>query len=150
MNITIDASVFISATLTAEPRYAVSRAFLNEMRAAQTAIFCPSLVLPECAAAVARRTGNSVLALTLVMQIENWPGMRLVQFTEPNARRAAEIAATQRLRGADSVYVAVAEEFNATLVTWDGEMLQRGATLVTTMTPDDWLKAQQTNSSQPK
>jgi len=26
-----------------------------------------------------------------------------------------------RLRGADSVYVAVAEAFNATLITWDAE-----------------------------
>lgn len=70
--------------------------------------------------------------------------MRLVTLSIPLAERAAQIAAVQRLRGADSVYVAVAEEFATTLITWDSEMLQRGAALVTTMTPDDWLKAHQT------
>ncbi len=143
MNITIDASVFIAATLTAEPHHADSLAFLKEVRAAQSDLVCPSLVLPECAVVVARRTGNSVLALTLVAEIEIWPRRQLTQLTISRARRAAEIAADHRLRGADSVYVATAEEFGAVLVTWDDEMLKRGVAVVTTMTPDDWLKAQQ-------
>lgn len=144
MKITIDDSVFIAATLTGEPHHAVSLTFLKEARGAQPEVLCPSLVLPECAAAIARRTGNSILAQTLVAEIEIWPGMQLVSLNVSHARRAAEIAAIQRLRGADSVYVAVAEEFATTLITWDSEMLQRGAAMVTTISPDDWLKARQT------
>lgn len=67
--------------------------------------------------------------------------MRLVSLTTVRARRAAELAAIYRLRGAGSVYLAVAEEFGTTLVTWDGEMRTRGANVVTTMTPTEWLAA---------
>jgi predicted nucleic acid-binding protein len=84
------------------------------------------------------------LAQRLVSVVKNFIGMRLIALSIPLAERAAQIAADQRFRGADAVYVAVAEEFAATLVTWDDDMLRRGAALVTTMTPDDWLKAQPT------
>lgn len=58
------------------------------------------------------------------------------------AGQAAELAAVYRLRGADAVYLAVAEEFGTTLVTWDGEMHTRGANVVTAVTPAEWLTAQ--------
>lgn len=46
------------------------------------------------------------------------------------AVRAAEIAIENRLRGADAVYVAVAEDFDAVLVSWDEEMLQCLASII--------------------
>jgi predicted nucleic acid-binding protein len=144
MNYTIDASVFIASARTQEPHHAASLDFLDQLRTQQPDVFCPSLALPECAAALARRTGSVALAQRLVSIVENFAGMRLIALSVPRARRAAQIAAIHRLRGADSVYVAAAEEYAATLVTWDGEMLQRGVAIVTTITPDDWLRAQQT------
>ena len=38
--------------------------------------------------------------------------------------------------------VAVAEAFDATLLTWDTEMLERSPDVVPTMTPADWLARQ--------
>ena len=38
------------------------------------------------------------------------PGIRLVPLTDDRARRAADVAITCRLRGADAVYAAVAQE----------------------------------------
>ncbi len=149
MNYTIDASVFIASARTQEPHHAASLDFLDRVQTQLPDVFCPSLVLAECSAALARRTGNITLAQRLVSIVENFAGMRLIALTVPRAQHAAQIAAIHRLRGADSVYVAVAEEYAATLVAWDGEILQRGANLVTAMTPDDWLKAQQTKSNQP-
>ncbi len=32
------------------------------------------------------------------------------------------------------------EENNATLITWDAELLQRGAAIVQTLTPQMWLE----------
>jgi predicted nucleic acid-binding protein len=55
--------------------------------------------------------------------------------------RAAEIAIRQRLRGADAVYIAVAERMESTLVSWDQEMLERGQAIVTTARPDNLLAA---------
>jgi predicted nucleic acid-binding protein len=54
-----------------------------------------------------------------------------------------QVATHHRLRGADSVYVAVAEAANATLITWDDEMLERGAGVVTTLTPLQWIAEHQ-------
>ena len=48
-----------------------------------------------------------------------------------------------RLRGADSVYIAVAEAFDAALITWDTEMLERGSDVVETRTPAQWMKEQE-------
>ena len=56
------------------------------------------------------------------------------------AGRAAMIAAACRLRGSDACYVAVSELHGARLLTWDLEMLQRGATLVEALSPTDYLK----------
>lgn len=41
---------------------------------------------------------------------------------------------------ADSAYISLAHESAAELITWDREMLERGASAVTTMTPADWLE----------
>ena len=143
MNLTVDASVFVAAARTEEAHYPVSRRFLLQMRTQDTSLFCPILVLPECAAAIVRSTGDSALGEELVALIESVPGLHLVSFDPPLAHRAVQIATHHRLRGADSVYVAVAEAFNATLITWDAEMLERGADIVTTMTPSQWMDKQE-------
>lgn len=101
---------------------------------------CPTLVLPECAAAIARRTGNPDLARQLVLLIEQYPRLQLVALTLPLAQRAAQSAAMHQLRGADAVYVAVAGAVGARLITWDVEMLNRGAAVVSTATPTMWLE----------
>ena len=70
--------------------------------------------------------------------------MQLVPLDLPVARRAAQIARDHRLRGADAVYVCVAEMFDSRLIAWDAEMLERGADVVTTMTPLEWMEEQVT------
>src|SRR5215210_7355863 len=143
MNYTIDASVFISAARMEEADHLVSVDFLGQLQRQQPMVFSPSIILAECSAAIARRTGNPIAAQDLVLVIKNFVGMNLVQVSVPIAERAAQIAAAQRLRGADSIYVAVAEESGATLITWDKDMLQRSPAVITTITPADWLQAQQ-------
>jgi len=60
------------------------------------------------------------------------------------ARATARLAASHRLRGADAVYLAVADLTKATLVSWDREMLERGAGAVETLDPSEWLKRYKT------
>jgi len=142
MNCTIDANVFVAAVRLEEDHYTASRRFLQRARAEAVTVLCPTLVLPECAAAIARPTGDAALVEELVMLIESFPGLRLVILDLSLARQAAQIAMTHRLRGADSIYVAVAETFNATLITWDAEMLQRSPAIVPTLTPTEWVEQQ--------
>lgn len=72
-------------------------------------VFCPTFVLAECGAAIARPTGDSALSKKLVSLVEHFPGMNHVPLDLRFACRAAEMAIEYRLRGADAVYVAVAE-----------------------------------------
>lgn len=142
MNCTIDASVFVAAARAPEAHHAASLEFLRLVEEQTGNLFCPTLVLAECSAAIARQTNRPILAERTVTLIERFPNLLLAPLDISLARRAAQIAMTHRLRGADSVYVAVAETFNATLITWDGEMLQRSPAVVPTLTPMEWVEQQ--------
>ena len=139
MILTIDASVFVAAARPQEMHYEISRQFLRQVRSLDATVFCPTLVLPECAAAIVRPTADVALAEELVALIAGFPGLRLVSLDPPLAHQAVQVAVHHRLRGADSVYVAVANAATATLITWDDEMLDRGASVVTTRTPQQWM-----------
>ncbi len=78
----------------------------------------------------------------LVQFVEQLPDVQLIPLDRPLTRRAAQMAAQHRLRGADAVYVATAEAQDATLITWDAEMLDRA--VVATLTPSEWLEARRT------
>ncbi len=138
--ICIDASVFVAAARAAEEQHADSMAFLREVQAQGEEVYCPTLVLPECAAAIARRTDDPDLARQLVLLIEQYPRLQLVALALPLAQRAVQVAAMHQLRGADAVYVAVAGAVGARLITWEVEMLNRGAAGVSTATPTMWLE----------
>ncbi|MCK9566529.1 MAG: type II toxin-antitoxin system VapC family toxin [Methanothrix sp.] len=130
----IDASVFVASARSDEPNYQMSREFLRKTQNYE--IYCPTLVLAECAAAISRQTDDPSLAEELVGIIIDLPAINLILLDLPLAIKASTMALKYRLRGADSVYVAVAAAFDAALVTWDKEMLKRGSMAVETSTPD--------------
>ena len=142
MNLTVDASVFVAASRSDEAHYPASHQFLQQVRAQQCDLFCPTLLLPECAAAIARPTADARLAEELVSLVETFPRQQLIPLDVPLAPRAVQIAKDHRLRGADSVYMAVAATFSTKLIVWDAEMLARGTDVVTTMTPLEWMEEQ--------
>jgi predicted nucleic acid-binding protein len=127
------------------PYHKASLRFLRQIREQGAEVFCPTLVLAECAAAVARQTGKPVLAERVIALIDRWPNLHLIPLDESLARQAAQIATTHRLRGSDAVYAAVADMFKATLITWDTEMRQRGAGFISTLTPTEWVEQVQGN-----
>lgn len=140
MKLVLDANVLVAAVRTPETDHLPSLHLLQQAERRAVGFFCPVLVLAECAAAIVRQTDRPVLAERAITLIDSLSNLRLVVVDDLIARRAMRIAIAQRLRGADAVYVAVAEACGATLVSWDAEMLQRGAAVVTTMTPADWLQ----------
>jgi len=138
MSLVVDASVFLAAARSDDENYAASRSFLRNAQSA--GMMCPSLILPECAAAVAAQTGDEKLAGDLSTIIETFPGVQIVPLDQKLASRAAKMASDHRLRAIDAVYAALAESFKAALVTWDTEMLQRCLAAVRTMEPSRWLE----------
>lgn len=139
--LTIDANVFISAIVRQEVHHADSLALLQKLSDGPASAVCPTLVIVETVAGIARPTGNEDLARQGRILIEEFPGIRLQAPGLHLIRHAAEIAASHRLRGADAVYLAVAQIHRTTLITWDKEMLQRGPDVAPTVTPAQWLHA---------
>jgi len=99
----------------------------------------PSLLLPEVAGAIARRSGRTDLALRAASLLERLPNLRLVRLDAALARLAGQLAAELRLPEADASYVALAQRLGVPLVSWDGEQRERGAGLVPVVTPGELL-----------
>ena len=139
--LTIDANVFVSAATPTEIFHADSDRLLTRVGSAGLEIVCPALILPETASGIVRPTSDTIAGQQGVTRIVTFPNLVLATLTEDQAERAAQIAIDFRLRGADAVYVAVAQEYGTTLITWDQELLTRGIAAVPTLTPTDWLAA---------
>ncbi|MGQ9625356.1 MAG: type II toxin-antitoxin system VapC family toxin [Anaerolineae bacterium] len=132
----IDANVLVAVLRPSEPYYLYSRACLYNLITRQASLFCPTLALPEIAAAIVRGTGDEVLARSSIATLYRLDKIMFTPLDEPLANLAAEVAIICRLHGADAVYVAVARQVGATLLTWDTELLTRATRVITTLMPD--------------
>ena len=122
---TIDASVFVAACQRSEPGHIASRALLEAMIHVDVPLIEPAILPVEVAAAL-RRTGHDVaLSLEFAESIFALSYLTLQPVDERLARRAAALATQCRLRGADALYVTVAAQYGARLVTLDAEQLER-------------------------
>ena len=137
--LTIDSSVFVSAARPSEIGNAESTAFLIWVRNTRPRLFLPTLVMAEVAAALSRTGSEPGLAQQYAMAVGQLPNTVMVALDEGLARQSAALGAQHRLRGADAVYLASAALFAAELVTLDHEQLERGAAIIQTLTPADFL-----------
>lgn len=136
---TIDASVHLCALNPSEVHSAASRAFLEFVQQQEVPLFCPTLLLVEVAAAVARVFDDAERAAALAGALRGLPNQTLVPLDHALADRAVRLAAVARLRGADAVYAAVAEHYRTTLVTLDRQQLDRLPPEVKTSRPAEAL-----------
>ncbi|MBI5525837.1 MAG: type II toxin-antitoxin system VapC family toxin [Deltaproteobacteria bacterium] len=137
---TVDASVFVSAVQESEASSGTSREFLQRLHETGVPLFEPTLVLTEVAAAIARGTGDRRRSRDLAQSIGRLPRVTLVPLDAVLAEAAAKAAADHFLRGADAVYVAVAERYGTRLVTLDKEQHARSPRTVKAATPAEALK----------
>ncbi len=96
----------------------------------------PSLLVAEIASAVARASDDTIGALQYANATAALPHQTLVSLTPVMAGRAAELAATHRLRGADAVYLAVAQRYATTLVSRDDVQFKRASGVAVCQTPE--------------
>ena len=141
MILVVDASVYVATALPTDVFHSVSQQFLKQVESGNHTVLAPSIVVTECATAIARPTRNPALAKHTAGILVANTDLSIVEITVQRAREAGDVAADHFLRGADSLYVQVAHENSATLITWDGEMLKRAPAVVPTMTPTAWLAA---------
>lgn len=129
----IDASVWVSRHSPRDPFHATTGDWFE--RHAGTLHVAPILVLAEVAGVVSRVTAVPELGRSVVRTLLRLPTLRLVPLDGPLGERAAILAADLGLRGADAVYVAVAERLRLPLVTWDNDQRRRASRLVSVRRP---------------
>jgi predicted nucleic acid-binding protein len=144
---TVDASVHLSALNPAEEGSAASRRFLARVHQpppaegapAPHAVFSPTLLLVEIAAAVARVFDDSERGARIGSAIRELPAQAWIPLDDSLTEAAAEVAARRRLRGADAVYAAVARRSESRLVTLDRQQLERLPPAIAACRPDEAL-----------
>jgi predicted nucleic acid-binding protein len=137
--LTIDSSVFVSAARASEVGNPESSTFLSWVRRARPRLFLPTLIMAEVAAALSRTGSATGLAQQYALAIGQLPNTVLVALDEGLASQAAGFGARHKVRGADAVFLGTAALFAAELVTLDREQLERGASIVQTLTPTGFL-----------
>jgi predicted nucleic acid-binding protein len=133
--IVIDASVWISYFLPTDVNYAPTRNWLGTYLLSNSVFFAPTLVLAEVGGAVSRRAGQFAQAYQALQELRDITTLNLIEVDESLGSLATEIAINQRLRGADATYVAVAQQLNIPLITWDREIINRTSGIIQCLSP---------------
>ena len=98
-------------------------------------MFEPTLLLVEFAGALSRRGVHSSTVAGLLEGVRALPDLSLAEVDDELIAHATRIAITRRMRGADAIYLALAEMRDVPLITWDRQ--QAEAAGARGFTPDD-------------
>lgn len=131
----IDASVYIALMNVHEESHNRCWAWFDSAQKKREAIVAPVILLAEVSAALNRGIGDPELAHRVVEQLKRSGVIELIPVTLAIADRAATIAAVHRIRGCDAIYVALADQSSAPLVTLDRQQLDRATALVNVLEP---------------
>ena len=135
----VDASVWVGRFVPIDEHFLPSHEWLNKQIGLNQVLVSPSILLAEVGGAIARRTGNHRVAAQSVDSLAQLPNMSLVSIDAVLANLSAQIAVNGSLRGADSIYVALAHQLNLPLVTWDREQRDRSGSWISSLTPRESL-----------
>lgn len=136
---TIDASVVARDFDPADPDYAACHELIARLDQQAIPVIVPRLLLAEIAGLARRLTRDPIRARLVVDAWRTFTHVQIVALDDALIDAAAEIAADYALRGADAVYVAVARQYNCTLISLDREQRERSAAIVTTRMPAEAL-----------
>ena len=135
----IDASVHVADARPQEPHHAEARALLAQIATQSRILYLPVILLAEVAAGISRGTGQPTLAQRLIATLRRVPHFQFVPVDDTLGRLAAQLAARQQLRGCDAVYVALAQQRDAVLITLDRQQQERVPPGVLARTPAEEL-----------
>jgi predicted nucleic acid-binding protein len=135
----VDASVLIADLQPLEPHHAEARGALALLSRNNVRVYCPTIVLSEIAAGIRRATGHVHLAEQAFADTRQRDRFYFVAVDDSLIDRAAVIAARQQVRGCDAIYIALAEDLGAPLITLDDQQKVRVPLGVVTYSPADVL-----------
>lgn len=126
MFIVVDASIWVARLVLEDVFYKPVKEWMAARLSDDDQFLAPSLLLAEVGGAISRRT-TPALGLKVIEQIQDLPGLQLVEMEDSLLHEAAQLAAELGLRGADSTYVAVAARLEIPLITLDVDQRERAA-----------------------
>jgi predicted nucleic acid-binding protein len=138
----VDTSVWVAIFRENDVHHAAGIAFLDWAIANQQDLDIANLALSEIAGVFARQTGKATLATRTVRAVLALPRVQRHGLSDALGDRAAALAASCKLRGADAVIVALAEALDQPLITLDREILERSSRVVEAEAPDAWVHRQ--------
>ena len=136
----VDASVWVAIFRDHDVHHVESISFLEAAVSRKQDFHVPNLALSEIAGVFARQTGKAALATRTVQAVLALPRVHRHELNDSLADRAAALAARCKLRGADAIYVALAEALDHPLITLDEEVLDRSSRVIGTETPAAWVE----------
>jgi predicted nucleic acid-binding protein len=135
----VDASVWVSRFIIFDAFHQPSFRWLEDYLSTGEIAVAPAILLVEVAGAVSRRTGQPAEGLRAASSIQRLPYSRLVPMQAQLVQMSAQLAAEQRLRGADALYVALAHLLGLPLVTWDRQQRGQDGHGIIALTPQEAL-----------
>jgi predicted nucleic acid-binding protein len=131
----IDTSAWISRLLPTDSNHAAARKWIDQHLLGGGLLVAPVLLVVEVAAALSRQTRRPIVARRAVTQLYGLPQMSLVPIDQALIDTATDFAANLGIRGADALFIALAQQLNIPLVTFDIEQIQRPAGIIQTIRP---------------
>lgn len=136
----LDASVVVNSFIEGEKYHEFSKKLMDKIKNDAIRVVFPEIVLPEVAHAMS--TGfDAKTAIEFVANLRKIPTFTFVPIDAELSNLASRCAATYKMRGADSLYVAVSYTFNAKLITLDLRQKESAKNIVTALTPVEELRA---------
>ena len=136
--VVMDASIWVSQLRPQDANHNASRLWMDRYTAAGGLLVVPIFLLIEVAAAISRRTGEPTLAEKAIEDLNSIDAIQFVPLDSVLVQAAVNIATDLQLRAGDAIYVAVAQQLNLPLVSWDKEQLQRAGNILATYTPSTY------------
>ena len=128
--IVVDASIWVARLVPQDIFYTNVKTWFDTQSKLETIFLSPGLMLAEVAGAISRRTGQQQLGLQVITNLQQLSNLQLVEMDNRLMIDSARLAARLGLRGADSVYVAVAMRLNIPLATLDQDQKEKSASII--------------------
>ena len=122
----VDASVWVALHHGKDRFHSRCIRWLERLLIEGGPLVAPTLLEVEAAAALRCLTGDEQLAAEVLAESSALDFLDLMPLTVPRAHRAAVLAMSTGVRGADAVYLELARERSDVLITLDRQQLDRG------------------------
>jgi predicted nucleic acid-binding protein len=133
--IVVDTSVYVALMHKEDVGHEVSRRWFKSVVRNGERLVAPVIIMAEAGVAITRGLNDPAFGQQVVEQISQSSFLELIPIDYSLAELAAGIAVNYRIRGCDALFVALAQQRSAPLVTLDKQQRERGQAVVTVIEP---------------